>query len=69
MVVKPLDFVAYNEKGELIQPAIECRGREYLRIIYGAEYTLPQNIERLKARSLSKNGLWRSVNLRLVSKP
>ena len=38
MVVKPLDFVARGRRG-LVQPAVKCRGREYLRIIYGPEYT------------------------------
>jgi protein phosphatase len=52
MVVKPLDFVARNRKG-LVQPALKCRGREYLRIIYGPEYDLPQNLERLRQRGLS----------------
>jgi len=52
MVVKPLDFVARNAKG-LIQPALKCRGREYLRIIYGPDYDLPQNLERLRHRGLS----------------
>ncbi|MDR3294829.1 MAG: polynucleotide kinase-phosphatase [Clostridiales Family XIII bacterium] len=57
MVVKPYDFIA--QKGsELLQPAVKCRGREYLRIIYGPEYTLGGNLERLKKRSLSrKRGL------------
>ena len=41
MVVKPLDFVARGPRG-LVQPAVKCRGREYLRIIYGPEYTLPR---------------------------
>jgi protein phosphatase len=39
MVVKPLEFVAKGRKG-LVQPAVKVRGREYLRIIYGPEYTL-----------------------------
>lgn len=51
MVVKPLDFVARGKRG-LLQPAVKCRGREYLRIIYGPEYTAPQNLERLRARGL-----------------
>ena len=38
MVVKPFDFVARGKRG-LVQPAVKCRGREYLRIIYGPEYT------------------------------
>ncbi len=51
MVVKPLDFVARGKRG-LIQPAVKCRGREYLRIIYGPEYTSPENLERLRSRGL-----------------
>jgi len=60
MVVKPYDFIAYS-KGELLQPAVKCRGREYLRIIYGPEYDLPKNLARLKNRGLSKK---RSLALR-----
>ena len=41
----------YNQKGEIIQPAIKCRGKEYLRIIYGPEYL--SDLQRLKKRSLS----------------
>ena len=52
MVVKPLDFVARSSHG-LVQPALKSRGSEYLRIIYGAEYDLPGNIERLRSRSLN----------------
>ncbi len=52
MVVKPLDFVAKGPRG-LVQPAIKCRGREYLRVIYGPEYTMPENLERLRSRGLS----------------
>lgn len=52
IVVKPLEFVARGSKG-LIQPALKCRGREYLRIIYGPEYDLPQHLERLRGRGLS----------------
>ena len=60
IVIKPLDFVATGHKG-LIQPALKCRGKEYLRIVYGAEYTLPKNLERLKHRSLGRK---RSLALR-----
>lgn len=57
MVVKPFDFIANGKKG-VIQPAIKIRGREYLRIIYGPEYTELQNLIRLKARGLNaKRGL------------
>lgn len=60
MVVKPFDFIAKNRRG-LIQPAVKCRGREYLRIIYGPEYTAAENLERLRARGLSTK---RSLALR-----
>ena len=53
IVIKPLDFIAKGKRG-LIQPAVKCRGREYLRIIYGPEYTLSHNLERLRARGLSR---------------
>ena len=52
MVVKPLDFIAKGQRG-LAQPAVKCRGREYLRIIYGPEYTAPENLDRLRARGLA----------------
>lgn len=52
MVVKPYNFIDRGTRG-LIQPAIKCRGREYLRIIYGPEYLLPENLVRLKERGLS----------------
>jgi protein phosphatase len=52
MVVKPLEFIARGRRG-LVQPAVKCRGREYLRIIYGPEYTAPEHLERLRARGLS----------------
>jgi protein phosphatase len=51
MVVKPLDFLHRGSRG-LTQPAIKCRGREYLRIIYGAEYTLPNQLDRLRERGV-----------------
>jgi protein phosphatase len=53
MVVKPLDFIATGRRG-LIQPALKTRGRDYLRIIYGPEYTEPQNLERLRHRGLGR---------------
>jgi len=53
MVVKPYDFISISGK-ELLQPAVKCRGREYLRIIYGPEYMLADNLARLKRRSVSK---------------
>jgi protein phosphatase len=52
MVVKPLDFILRGSRA-LAQPAVKCRGREYLRIIYGPDYTTDQNISRLRNRGLS----------------
>src|SRR5436309_13152137 len=52
MVVKPLDWITRGRKG-LVQPAIKCRGREYLRIIYGPEYTLPEHLNRLRERGVA----------------
>lgn len=60
MVVKPLDFAVRGKRG-LIQPAVKCRGREYLRIIYGPEYTAPENLDRLRSRGLNAK---RSLALR-----
>ena len=60
MVVKPYSFIHTNKRG-LVQPAIKIRGREYLRIIYGPEYTSPENMSRLKKRGLSAK---RSLALR-----
>ena len=51
MVVKPWNFVARSGKS-MVQPAIKCRGREYLRIIYGPEYTAEENLARLRRRTL-----------------
>jgi protein phosphatase len=52
MVVKPLEFAVRGGRG-LVQPAVKCRGREYLRIIYGPEYTSPANLDRLRRRGLA----------------
>ena len=60
MVMKPMEFTAFGKRG-LIQPGIKCRGPEYLRIIYGPEYTREENLERLRNRGLSKK---RSLALR-----
>ncbi|MGA2850127.1 MAG: polynucleotide kinase-phosphatase [Terracidiphilus sp.] len=51
MVVKPMDFISKGRRG-IAQPAVKCRGPEYLRIIYGPEYLLPENLERLRARGV-----------------
>lgn len=51
MVVKPLGFVQKGPR-DLAQPAVKCRGREYLRIIYGPEYTRAEHLTRLRERAL-----------------
>ncbi|MFD3931013.1 polynucleotide kinase-phosphatase [Streptomyces sp. NPDC058614] len=53
MVVKPVGAVVRSGAGRLVQPGIKCRGREYLRIIYGPEYTRPENLARLRGRFLN----------------
>ncbi|WP_069169287.1 polynucleotide kinase-phosphatase [Streptomyces griseus] len=61
MVVKPLGAFVRDAGGRLVQPGVKVRGREYLRIVYGPEYTRPENLERLRSRSL---GHKRSLALR-----
>jgi len=51
MVVKPFGNLVMAQKG-WAQPGIKVRGREYLRIIYGPDYTEPENLERLRDRGL-----------------
>ena len=60
MVIKPVDGLVQGKKG-LLQPAIKCRGREYLRIIYGPTYTEATNLDRLRQRGLAPK---RSLALR-----
>ncbi|WP_229075449.1 polynucleotide kinase-phosphatase [Actinoplanes sp. DH11] len=62
MVVKPwAGLAATDAKGRLVQPGVKCRGREYLRIIYGPEYTRPEQLTRLRGRNLGRK---RSLALR-----
>jgi protein phosphatase len=61
MVVKPVGALVRDPEGRLVQPGVKCRGREYLRIIYGPEYTRPDHLARLRERSL---GHKRSLALR-----
>ncbi|MGY5079025.1 polynucleotide kinase-phosphatase [Streptomyces nigrescens] len=61
MVVKPVQALIRQADGRLVQPGVKCRGREYLRIIYGPEYTRPENLQRLRVRHL---GHKRSLALR-----
>jgi protein phosphatase len=51
MVVKPSDFILRGRRG-LAQPAVKCRGPEYLRLIYGPDYTAEENLTRLRTRGL-----------------
>ena len=60
MVVKPLQGLVRGPKG-LVQPGVKCRGREYLRLVYGPEYARPRTLERLRSRTL---GHKRSLALR-----
>jgi protein phosphatase len=60
IVVKPFDFLARGRHGPA-QPAVKCRGKEYLRIIYGPEYSAPENLERLRQRRMAAK---RSLALR-----
>jgi protein phosphatase len=60
MVVKSSQFIHVNGT-KMSQPAVKVRGKEYLRIIYGPEYTSPENLIRLKSRGLSSK---RSLALR-----
>jgi protein phosphatase len=53
MVAKPADPVTVNDQG-LVLPGVKCRGREYLRLIYGAEYLAPEHLTRLRQRSLKR---------------
>ena len=57
MVVKPADNLVRARRG-LVQPGLKVRGREYLRIVYGPDYTRPENLDRLRERNLGrKRGL------------
>jgi len=53
MVVKPVEVVHKGPDG-LAQPGIKVRGREYLRIIYGPEYTAERHLSRLRSRGLGR---------------
>ncbi|HEX3782498.1 MAG TPA: polynucleotide kinase-phosphatase [Pseudonocardiaceae bacterium] len=51
MVVKPTANLTRGRRG-VVQPGLKVRGREYLRIIYGPDYTEPANLSRLRERGL-----------------
>ncbi len=60
MVVKPAEWIVRGKRG-LVQPAMKCRGKEYLRIIYSPDYDSDENLPRLRHRSLGRK---RSLALR-----
>jgi len=60
MVVKPVDWIMRGKKG-LVQPAVKCRGKEYLRIIYSPDYDSAENLPRLRNRTPGRK---RSLALR-----
>jgi protein phosphatase len=69
MVVKPAANFTRSRRGSdsgqqgngLVQPGLKVRGREYLRLIYGPDYTEPGHLDRLRQRALSHK---RSLALR-----
>ncbi|MFF9086633.1 polynucleotide kinase-phosphatase [Streptomyces sp. NPDC014991] len=61
MVVKPVGALVRGGDGRLVQPGVKVRGREYLRIVYGPEYTRPDTLTRLRRRFLNHK---RSLALR-----
>ncbi len=60
MVVKPAAGLVRGPKG-IAQPGLKVRGPEYLRIIYGPDYTVDANLARLRSRSVGRK---RSLALR-----
>ena len=63
MVVKPAANLTRGAKG-LVQPGLKVRGREYLRLIYGPDYTEPANLTRLRQRALSPQALAGAARVR-----
>ncbi len=54
IVIKPTQFISYNER-KLIIPMLNCFGREFLRLIYGGDYTETGHLIRLRDRPLFTN--------------
>ncbi len=50
MVVKPHQ----PNDAHRVLPGVKCRGREYLRIIYGPDYTVPDQLTRLRRRTVGR---------------
>ena len=55
-MVKSFHFVERGRKGT-VQPAVKCRGQEYLCIIYGPEYTAPEHLARVVRSLAAKRSL------------
>ena len=51
IVVKPMANLTRGADG-VVQPGVKVRGREYLRIIYGPDYTETRHLAELRDRSL-----------------
>lgn len=60
-VYKPEMFLVRDESGYLRQPAMKVRGPDYLRIIYGMDYSRPEYLDRLK-----KRGTWAKRKLAIM---
>ncbi len=54
VVVKPAEGLVARRGRKLVQPALKVRGREYLRVVYGPEYTLPEHLARLRQRGTGR---------------
>ena len=62
MVVKPAANLPHLPDGRaLAQPGLKVRGRDYLRLVYGPDYTEPANLARLRQRAVARK---RSLALR-----
>ncbi len=53
-VIKPETYIARNQNGKMVQPALKVRGRKYLQIIYGVDYLDMENLKRIKKRNVGK---------------
>lgn len=51
-VVKPEKFLTFDSDNRPIQPAIKVRGRDYLYLIYGTEYT--RELDKLRKRPVKR---------------
>lgn len=50
IVIKPPTFTAISGR-DTLQPALKVRGIDYLRIIYGVDYDMPEHLDRLRERA------------------